>query len=219
MKLNQYEYENLFDCINSIEADFSIHFEESELETLSNFDELVELTVSKINLTDTQSCTKQQAFYKLRKAILDLKKLDPATIHPKTELFDVFNRKKIRSEIKLLEQKLGLELHIMNPSEQVIRILTMSTVFSVALLFIHIEIGIISLIFSLAAFKLAYMINRKPNITTIGELAKTMTDLHYLKARRDPNTVNKSELRKVFWNLFSEYIGIEQQTLQTIHFK
>lgn len=219
MKLNQHEYENLFDCIDTIEQDYSIHFEESEFETISNFDELIDLTLSKINLTDTSNCTKQQAFYKLRKAIADQKKLNPKDIHPKTEILDLLTSKKIRSEITLLEQKLGFSLHLLEPSDVIIGMLAISTFFSLILLFIHVEMGIILLLLSLISIKLTYLLNRKSNVKTVGELAERITNLHYLKVRKDPGTINKSELRKVFWNLFSDYIGLDQKQLQMIHFK
>ena len=72
-KLKDFEIEELEFMIPQIEKMYNFEFEKDETYTVNNFEELCELIIEKINLKNVDSCTSQQAFYKLRNSLIETK--------------------------------------------------------------------------------------------------------------------------------------------------
>ena len=68
-KLDQYEIENIEDCLPMFEETFKIKFDNKETEKLSNFEEFSELIFSKLKFENDNLCTTQRAFYQFRNAL------------------------------------------------------------------------------------------------------------------------------------------------------
>lgn len=217
--LNSYEHENLYDCLTAIQNDFDIDLEQSELEQISNFDELIDLIISKIGLEHAENCTKQQAFYKLRNAIAEIRQLDPKTIHPQTELTDLFDPKTIRSETETIEEKLGFKVAIIGPSTFVIVTLVVFFAGSLTLFFYDYKLAFLSLALCFIYYKSARIFSKEIQFRTMRELTEHVVSYNYIKVRRDPETVNKNELNEILRSLFSEDLGIAANKLHEIHFK
>ena len=58
MKLNQFELENIEDCLDEFEKKFNIKFEDEEKQKLTSFDEFCELAISKIQLEKSDTKVK-----------------------------------------------------------------------------------------------------------------------------------------------------------------
>ncbi len=217
--LNSYEYENLEDCIGEIQQNFNIQFKENEFEHVSNIDELIDEIISKIDLEHAESCTKQQAFYKLRNAIAEVKQLDPKAIHPQTQLKELFDKNNIRSETEALEEKLEFNPAIFGLSPFVTVSLAAFFIGSLALFFYDYKLALLSLVMWFVYYKLARILSKNIQFRTMEKLTEHVVSHNYLKVRRDSKTVNKNELDEIFRNLFSEYLNIETNKLHEIHFK
>ena len=118
--LNEYEIENIENCITSIEEMFDFKFEEGEAEKIKNFDEFCNLIISKINHENIESCTSQQAFYKLRNIIVEEKIFEKSKIKPKIKLSELFPRKNRIELIRKVEQNIGFKFNILFPPKFVV---------------------------------------------------------------------------------------------------
>ena len=78
-KLKDFEIEELEFMIPQIEKMYNFEFEKDETYTVNNFEELCELIIEKINLKNVDSCTSQQAFYKLRNSLIETKLIEKET--------------------------------------------------------------------------------------------------------------------------------------------
>ncbi len=68
-ELKDYDIEDLEDILVRIEESFGISFVDNELAKVTNFGQLSDSIINKIKMRESESCTSQQAFYKLREAI------------------------------------------------------------------------------------------------------------------------------------------------------
>lgn len=103
-KLDVYEIENIEDCILEIEKMYNFKFEENELENLKTFEEFCNLIIEKINLKNVESCTSQQAFYKLRNSLIETKLIEKENLKQKLNLKKYFQEKTEKFQLKKLKR-------------------------------------------------------------------------------------------------------------------
>src|SRR6476661_816379 len=97
LELKNIDSDDLIDFLLEVEHSFDIKFVEAELINIKRFGELSDAIINKIALRDFESCTSQQAFYKLRQSLSKNLELDRNTISSGTllaKLFPKFNRRK-----------------------------------------------------------------------------------------------------------------------------
>jgi hypothetical protein len=97
--------EDFEDFLADIENSFNIKFDTNQLNGVRKIDELTQLITSKMTVEFTNDCTAQQAFYKLRTAIL-LDNNWASTWTPKTSLIEIFPKETRKQQIKQLEKRL-----------------------------------------------------------------------------------------------------------------
>ena len=219
MKLTQYDYENIEDYLRHLEKEYDFKFENDELANVPNIEELVKIAVAKVKLENVDSCTKQQAFYKLRKAISETKNIDKKQIRLNTKISDIYSEKTLYDDVKELEKSIGFNLQVIEPSKPLLYIFYATLVISLLLFFLAFPIGVVVLILSFISLKLAYKFSKQLNVKTIRELTFKITNENYLKVRSQKNSVNKNELSEVFWHELSYYLNMEKVELQEVEFK
>ena len=217
-KFDNADLENIEDLIPSIEKMYKINFEENELAELANFDEFCEKIVAKINLENVDNCTTQQAFYKLRKSIMDLGIAEKNELHTETKLKEIFPRKNRRKIVKSLEKNIGFELNLINPPQIISISLFILILVSIVFLFINFKIAILGIITSILGFKLAYRFGKEIEMNSIRELVEKITTENYLNVRSDKNTINRKELKNVMTDWFADNLGIEKSELKQATF-
>ena len=89
-KLDVDELENIEDAIPAIEKMFQIKFHVEDYKGLSTFSDLCDLIISKIELPHLDSCTSQQAFYKVRQAIYSLGLHEVGQLNIDSKLSEIF---------------------------------------------------------------------------------------------------------------------------------
>jgi hypothetical protein len=216
--LDTYEIENLEDCIPSIEEMYKFKFEDGETQKLKNFDEFCDLIISKINFENVESCTTQQAFYKLRNSLIEEKISEKEKIKLETKLTEIFPRKNRIRLVKRIENNIGFKLNILSPPNFISYTLIILFVISFTLLFINFRVGISGIAISIFGFYLGTRFGKEIEIENIKELVEKITLENYLEVRTQKNTVNKSELKSVITNWFVENSGIEKEKLTTATF-
>ena len=217
-KFDNADLENIEDLIPSIEKMYKINFKENELAELANFDEFCEKIVAKINLENVDNCTTQQAFYKLRKSIVDLGIAEKNELNTETKLKEIFPRKNRRKIVKSLEKNIGFELNLINPPQIISISLFILILVSIVFLFINFKIAILGIIISVLGFKLAYRFGKEIEMNSIRELVEKITTENYLNVRSDKNTINRKELKNVMTDWFADNLGIEKSELKQATF-
>ena len=212
-KLGTYEIEYIEDLIPEIEKMYNFTFENEELLNVKNFNEFSELIIERIDLENVESCTTQQAFYKLRKSISELGIFEKNKLKTETELKEIFPRKNRREIVKNLEEKIGFKLNIINPPIILFNSLLVLGIVSFIFLFIILKIGVIGLVISILGFYLSTKYGKEMQLNTVRELVEKITTENYLNLRTESNTINRKELKKVIFEWISENSGIKKEKL------
>lgn len=89
MKLKNIDPEDIIDLLSIIEESFKINFSQDELLYISTFGELCDHIKKKIKLDHSNDCTTQQAFYKLRNALLTPLNIPRSDVTTNTLLSDL----------------------------------------------------------------------------------------------------------------------------------
>lgn len=211
--LENIDGEDMEELLVKVEKSFDIKFGDTELIHISTFGELCDHIITKIQLENSDDCTTQQAFYKLRNSILANLDLQNKTITPDTLLFDILPRRGRLSATKRIEKHLGFKLSILRPPHFVTGILAIISVTSLVGLFFNWQIGLVGLAFSIVGFWFAKKIGKELDMETVGQAAEKMTHENYLKSRRNQKTFNKSEIEKVLTDWFSKDLGLDKSKL------
>jgi hypothetical protein len=212
-ELKNIDTEDIEDLLIKVETSFDIKFVGDELVHISTFGQLCDHIANKIQLDNSDDCTSQQAFYKLRDAISSTLQLDSKTISPDFSLSDILPRQSRRSRTKKLEHYLGFKLNILRPPHWVTGTLAIIFLVSLIGLYFNWQIGLLGLGFSIGGFWFAHKIGNELDLQTVGQVAEKMTRENYLKSRRNPKTFNKTEIEKVLTDWFSNDLGLDKSKL------
>lgn len=212
-QLKNIDSEEIEYLLVEVEQSFGIKFIENELAHIKTFGELCDHITNKIELENSDDCTSQQAFYKIREAISTTLQIENKIITPNFPLVKILPRHKRRSTIKKLENHLGFKLKILRPPHLIMGILSIIFLASLIGGYFNWRIGLLGIIFSYNGFWISVRIGNELDLKTVGEVAEKMTRENYLKSRRNQNTFNKNEIEKVLTNWFSVYFDIEKRHL------
>lgn len=211
--LENIDSEDMCELLVKVEKSFDVKFGDTELINILTFGELCDHITTKIQLDNSDDCTMQQAFYKLRNSILVTQELQNKTITPDTLLVNLLPRQGRLIATKRIERHLGFKLSILRPPHFVTGILSVIFVASIVVLFFNWQIGLEGLAFSIGGLWFSRKIGKELDMETVGQVAEKMTHENYLKARRNQTTFNKSEIEKVLTDWFSEDLGIDKSKL------
>lgn len=205
--------EYIEDLLYIIEQSFNIKFADYELQYVSSFKEILDHTENKIIFEHVDDCTTQQAFYKLREAIIKTQKINRRLVVPSVNLSSLFPRKTRRKRIKELENRLNINLYLLRPRYWITLTLVSILLISFITVFFIWYIGILAIITSIIGIKVACKFGKDMDIITLGELAQTIAKTHYVKARRNEKTGNRKEIRKILEGFFCDYLDISAKAL------
>jgi hypothetical protein len=177
------------------------------------FGQLCDHIANKIQLDNSDDCTSQQAFYKLRNAISSTLQFDNKTITTDFPLVKLLPRQSRRVRTKKLEKHLGFKLNILRPPHWVTGTFVILLLASIVEIFFNWQIGLFGLLFSIAGLWVANKIGNELDLQTVGQVAEKMTRENYLKSRRNPKTFNKKEIEKVLTDWFSHELYINKNKL------
>lgn len=205
--------EDLEDMLLKIEDLFEIRFETNELAHVRTYGEFCDAIKDKISLDHSEGCTTQQAFYKLREAIIKSTETEKKEITPTTELVEIFPRKTRKNQIKTLEINLGIKLSILRPPHFVTGFLVIFSLASFITLFIEWQYGLIGLGLAIGGIWISNKLGNELNVKTVRELSEKMIRENYVKSRRNSKTINKNELDKILENWFIDFLGVRKSEL------
>lgn len=212
-ELKDIDSEDISDLLVKVEKSFNIKFGDKELMHISTFGELCDQIINKIQLYNSDDCTSQQTFYKLRDAISSTLQIDKKTISTNFPLADLLPRKSRNLATKKLEETLSFELNILRPPHWITITLTILLFASLVGIFFHWQIGLFGLLLSIAGFWLAGKIGNELDLQTVGQVVEKMKRENYLKTRRNPNTFNKNEIEQILIDWFVNEFDLDKSKL------
>ncbi len=218
-KLDIYEIENIEDCVSEIEKMYNFKFEDNELETVKSFGEFTDLIIEKVNLKNVESCTSQQAFYKLRNSLTETKLFEKENLKIETKLKKIFPRKNRKVLIEKVERELKFKLNILKAPEFITIPLFIIGVASFVLLFFLWKLALIGLSISIFGLYICKWFGNELNVKTVKDLVEKIVAENYLAIRSEKNTINKTELKKILTNWISENSSIEKEKLVNATFE
>ena len=214
IKLDSSEIENIEECIPYIEKMYKFKFGNSELETIRNFEEFCDLIIEKVNLENDESCTSQQAFYKLRKSLETTKIFEKEKLNPQMELKNLFPRKNRKTLIQTIENEMGFKFDIIQAPDFVTIPLLLIGVVSFFYLFFDWKVAFIGISISIFGSYCCKWFGNELNTKTVKDLVKKITEENYVEVRTNKSTVNKPELKMILTNWISENSGISKEKLK-----
>ena len=212
-KVEIIDSEDACDLLEKIEKSFDIKFGDTELMHIKTLGELCDHIINKIQLYNSDDCSTQQAFYKLRDAITTLFSIDNKTIKTDLPLNNFLPRQKRKEKIRELENYLGVHLEILRPPHWVTNTLLILLLISIVGLFFKWQFGLLGLCISFGGLWFSNKIGNELDLQTVGQLTEKMTRENYLKSRRNPKSVNKNEIEKILMEWFINDLGLDKSKL------
>ncbi|WP_108822594.1 hypothetical protein [Dysgonomonas sp. Marseille-P4361] len=216
---NTEEIEDIEDSLYLIEDSLQVKLEENELSHVKTFEEFVDVILSKLDQEDSGTCTSQQVFYKLRELVVKQGVYDPHRLTTSTRLDEIFPRKNRKVLVKQMEKELGIEIYLIAMSKftfQVLMFLMLGAI--LIMIFDTVMLGMTLFMLSAISFYLICKFTKRLRFKTVRELIEDILFYNYIQLRKDKTTVNKKELRKLFFKVYSKELNIDENTLQSASF-
>jgi len=214
IELKNIDPDDIGDVLQKAEKSFGFHFGDTELKDVKTFGELCDIITNKVQGDNSIDCTTQQAFYKLRDTIATTLHVNKSTLLTvDTRLRDLFPKKHRRQQIKAIESALGFQTKVLRPKHWIMTSLFLLLLASFVGLFFYWQTGLAGLTFSIAGFWLSDRLGNELDLTTVGELAEKFAREHYKQVRRNPATVNRTEIAKKVIELFMTDLDLEENVL------
>lgn len=196
-----------------VEKSFGFKFGDTELKDIKTFGELCDIVTSKMHGDNSDDCTTQQAFYKLRNAIADTLLIDKNGITPDTDLQKLLPKNIRRQSFKDIDGHLGFKTKILRPKHAITGTIAIIFIVSFIGVFASWQAGLTGLTVSIIAMTIATKFGNEIDPLTVGEFADQLSREHYLKSRRVSTTVNKKEVEQKIKDLFIADLGLEEHQL------
>ncbi len=219
IELKDTQWEDLDDLLFEIEDKFNFHFEDYELENIADFDELVSLIMRKIDGEDDTLCTSLLAFYKIKSVIREAGSYDPAKLCPSTKLEDIFPKKNRRRLVNTFNRGIGAKLEILEPNRIILNFCCIVLILSIVGLFFYFKLAIVGIAISILGIKSIYVFTQKLKYDTVKGMIKGNLCVNYLAFRQNRTTINRKELRKLFYDFFSTNLALNQDELRRVSFR
>lgn len=212
--LKNIDDEELDDFLVDLQKSYGIKFGDQDLTHVNTYGELCDVIMHKLDdYEDTSDCTSQQAFYKLRTALGATFSIDQSAIRVDTKLEELIHRKNRISNVKRLRKNLGLNIYLLTPPSWYVFLIVVVSILSLIAFFFSWKIAVSGILLAIALGKIGSWFGKEFSNETVRELVQEMKNLHYRDSRRDRNTVNKAEMRKLLDEMIKERFDVDKAQL------
>jgi hypothetical protein len=203
MELKHLHSDDLDEILVAVEKSFDFSFGKTELKQVKTFGELCDVITAKVQGDNSNDCTTQQAFYKIRSVLSATLFIDKNQIMPGTCLQQLFPRQGRRQKIEATESLLGLKTRILRPKHWITGTFALALIASLFGLAFFWKIALSLLAFAIIGLVLAGKFGKELDLKTVAQLAEKISRENYLRARRNPSTVNRNEIAQKVKELFT----------------
>ena len=214
IELKNIDSEDIDDMLMKVEESFGFKFGKDELKNITTFGELCDIITNKVQGNNTNDCTTQQAFYKLRNAISTTLIIDKDSILLDTNMQELFPRRNRRQRFRKLQEELGFSLGLLDIKEWIGWTIFIGIILSIITFFFNWQIALIGLVFFIVVgWTTNKFFAKELYPITVGQLAEKLSRENYFKARRNSATVNRNEIAQKVKELFSKDLELEESAL------
>jgi len=200
--------------LGKVEKSFGFKFGKTDLKDVKTFGELCDIITNKVQGDNSNDCTTQQAFYKLRNALAATQLIDKDDITPDTELQQLFPRQNRRQKVKELQNELGIPIDILDIKTWLGWTIFIGLTLSVIMFFFKWQFALYGLsFFIIMGWTANKFFATELELLTIRQLAEKLSRENYLKARRNPSTINRNEIAQKVKEIFSKDFDLDEQVL------
>ena len=212
-KLENYEDEDIDDVLRNLEKSFGIVFNTTAFKDVKTFGDLCDVIQAHINYEHKDTCTKQQAFYKIRKAISQVQLINESEIQMGSNLKEIFPINNRRSRIKGFKKHIGIKASILTYPGWFGDACGIGVVLSLIGFFFDWKIALSGFIFFIAAVRIAERLGNQFEVKTVKQLVDKLVVEHYVEVRREPGTINRNEIMNTIKDAFSSQLAIDKRYL------
>ncbi|MET0637858.1 MAG: hypothetical protein ABWZ25_17640 [Chitinophagaceae bacterium] len=209
IKLENYEGEDISDVIGKLEKSFELKFSKTAFAEARTFGDICDIVGLHINHIHKDGCTKQQAFYKIRKAIAETQLIDEKQISLASNLVELFPWHNRRQKSKEFRNRLGIKVSILTYPGWLSLLFGIGSLLSLGAFFIDWKIAVAGIIFFASAFRIADWLGKDLELQTVRQLVEKVTREHYVAIRRTKHTVNRKEILDTIKDAFSNDLAID----------
>lgn len=210
------------ELVMSVEDAFQINISDEEASKTTTVGELHDLVLSKLTIKgndDEQSsrrCLTSAAFYRVRRAMVEVLRIDRRKITPTTELRDLLPRPKRRENWDLIKQAINLKIPKLSPNLGVIlikfAILIAVGIASGLLQYVGIwGLTIVSLIAALVMTKFMPALHTSLPASTVGALAEQVYLANVKQLSEDNRGLNEREVWDALKKIIISQLGVKPE--------
>jgi hypothetical protein len=209
-ELAMFDSEDISVVLVKIEASFCLKFDSNAFRNARTFGDVYSIINTELKGKSEDDCTSQQAFYKIRDAILAGAVTEKGQITPATRLDALFPRKGRRQAISELRKESGLPLRILQPRDWMTNIVLLFFLVSLIGLGFYWRLSLVALVADIIALRAIDWFGKEFRVQTVGEVAVVASRESYKLSRRNPNSVNRREIKAVAQEMFFEELGLDE---------
>lgn len=213
INLADFEYQDVFDVVIKLEKSFGLKFEKDAFSNIETFGDLCDVFENHLNYPHSDDCTKQQAFYQVRKAISATQKISEEQIKLDSTLSDLFPRNNRRKKAKEFKSYLGIDIKILTYPDWISSVVILGSLLSLVAFFFDWKIALTGILFFICASKIADHFSKDFTLQTVRDLTEKLALENYIDIRRPPGTINRKEISQIIIDLFSIDLDIEKANL------
>ncbi|MGM5631911.1 hypothetical protein O2K51_13520 [Apibacter raozihei] len=224
-ELKTIDFEDLHFWILDVEKSYNIEFEDGDLSIEMTFGEYIDAIINKIKLENSDECTTQHLFYKVRNSLSKQFNIEHKTIVTNSCLDEIIPSKKRISILKDIESSTGIKFitHLQSPVDNYL-IFTALISFLIAVPWwfacdfmklgnLYYSFPCITFVICVIGMENFYKIKSNFNEKTIRDIIEYSVSRDYLKNRKNPETYNRKESEKLLVSWFCENMAINKQNV------
>ncbi|WP_421877354.1 acyl carrier protein [Marinoscillum sp.] len=199
IELHQIDSEDIEDIIIRLEESFGTTFPNDAFKDVQTFGELITAIENNLTAEHSESCTSQQAFYRIRRALeqMDLEH----EIKPSLQLASIFPKNNRRSTVRKFIEYLEIDIKLLEPHGFVLAANLVGLLIGIILLFTNTFIGLATTALAIISLRLITKYGTQLRVKNIRELSELLMNEKYRKTRSTP-TINRNEI----WNIVASYL-------------
>lgn len=212
-KLDSYEDEDIFGVVLKLEKSFRLKFGKDAFYGVKTFGNLCDVITSRVHGDNSDDCTTQQAFYKVRNAITTTLLIDKNSIKPDAKLQDIFPRHKRRQKVKELQHELGTPVNILGIKSWLGWIIFVGIIASLITFFFKWKFALGGFLFFIAVGWTVNKFSKEFELKTVRLLTEKLARENYIDIRRKQGTINRQEILEVIIDTFNKDLDIDKTYL------
>ena len=213
-KLNNVDPKDMGHVLMKIQRSFNIELDNERLKGVNTLGNLCDVIIDEINVTTSDTCSTQHAFYMVRNAIANATGIDKCAIKPHTKLLEIFPGADRLQAISEIENNLGYDFSLLQPRQWIVGIFILMLIGSFAECFYNWQVGITGIIISVISLKLAGKFGKEMHLKTVGDLANKISKESYIRCKHNRCTINKAEVEQKVRDLFINELELNPITIR-----